>query len=82
MSLMFINLIYVALLRLTDSFVYRLGENCNIKWHGIDSQGKSRDLFVMWNNESFEVANIEFSSQIALFDTHCHTYMALWESSS
>ena len=58
MSLMFINLIYVALLRLTDSFVYRLGENCNIKWHGIDSQGKSRDLFVMWNNESCGIMNL------------------------
>ena len=57
--------------RITNSFVYRLWNNPNVKWHGINLEGRSGGLLVMWNNDSFEVSNIEFNSQwIALFGTH------------
>jgi hypothetical protein len=57
--------------RITNSFVYRLWNNLNVKWHGINLEDRSGGLLVMWNNDSFEVSNIEFNSQwIALFGTH------------
>lgn len=74
-SLMFVLLLEQRGLELQiPLFVYRPWNISSVEWHVINFEGISGGLLVMWNDETFELPNVEFSSQwIGLFGIHVET---------